>query len=241
MARTVATPAPPAEAVRTAEARCEHCGAPAEKDQLVCLRCGGRIGLDYRRPPGWKLPVAIVIAVALLAAAAFGWALREITNDAKTEVAKAPGGKPSRSGAAKSAPAKPKSKSAAAKKAKAPARPAAARPKAPTGAAAAFHPPGTWPGPRNGFTVMLTSTDNQGSARSTALSAKQSGVPAGYLHSNDYPSLQKGFWYVYGGVYDTRSQAEKAAAGFGKGYPGAFVQWVDGATAARRAAKRNKR
>src|SRR3954464_4962116 len=77
-----------------AEASCPHCGEPQQEDQLVCLRCGGRIALDYRRPPGWKLPTAIVVGVALIAAVAFGWALREITDDAKNEVAEAPASKP---------------------------------------------------------------------------------------------------------------------------------------------------
>jgi hypothetical protein len=239
MEQTTATePKPAADPKGKAEASCPHCGEPAEKDQLVCLRCGGRIALDYRRPPGWKLPTAIVAAVALVAAVAFGWALREITDNAKTEVANAPAGNPT--GAAKPkpktpAPAKPR-KPAAAKKPATAKKPA----KAPTTSATAFNPPGTWPGPINGFTVVLTSTDNSGSAKSTARSVKQSGVPAGYLRSNDYPSLQKGFWYIYGGVYKTRGQAQKAAAKFAKGYPGAYVQWVDGATAARRAAKKKK-
>src|SRR3954447_13357114 len=78
----------------TPDAPCPHCGEPAEKDQLVCLHCGGRIALDYRRPPGWKLPTAIVAGVALVAAVAFGWALRELTDDAKTEGASAPAAKP---------------------------------------------------------------------------------------------------------------------------------------------------
>jgi cell division septation protein DedD len=236
MEQTTATQAEPAH---DAEASCPHCGEPAKKDQLVCLRCGGRLALDYRRPPGWKLPTAIVAAVALAAAGAFGWALRAVTHNAKTEVANAPAGK-STSGGAPKTPAtqpKPKPPAAAKKQAKAP---AAQAPKAPSVPATAFNPPGTWPAAKNGFTVVLTSTDNPGSAKETARSVKQSGVPSGYLRSNDYPSLQKGFWLVYGGVYDTRGQAEKAAAKVGKGYPGAYVQWVDGATAARRAAKRKK-
>src|SRR3954471_21986734 len=69
-----------------AEASCPHCGEPGEADQLVCLHCGGRVGLDYRRPPGWKLPAAIVAIVALLAVAGFGFGLREITHKARTEV-----------------------------------------------------------------------------------------------------------------------------------------------------------
>src|SRR3954468_852593 len=78
----------------TPDAPCPHCGEPAEKDQLVCLRCGGRIALDYRRPPGWKLPTAIVAGVGLIAAGALDWPRREITDAAKTEVAKPPAAKP---------------------------------------------------------------------------------------------------------------------------------------------------
>jgi hypothetical protein len=246
MEQTTATKAEPArDAKGKAQASCPHCGEPAERDQLVCLRCGGRIALDYRRPPGWKLPAAIVATVALVAAVAFGWALNEITDNAKTEVANAPAAKPTGGGAA--APSKPQPQPrkstppAAAKKRPAPRR-AKAKPKrstpAPPAAAADFA--GTWPAGKDGFTVILASTDNPGAAKSTTRAVRQARVPAGYLRSNDYPSLQKGFWLVYGGVYDTRGQAEKAAAKVGKGYPGAYVQWVDGATAARRAAKRKK-
>jgi hypothetical protein len=223
---------------------CSHCGEPGEKGQLVCLRCGGRLALDYRRPPGWKLPTAIVATVGLVAAVAFGWALRAVTHNAKTEVANAPAGKPTNGGTPKTPATQPKPKTpAAAKKQAKPKRPSTAtrKPPAPSPAAAAVNFAGTWPAAKNGFTVVLTSTDNPSSAKDTARGARQSGVRAGYLRSNDYPSLQKGFWYVYGGVYNVRGQAEKAAAKFVRGYPGAYVQWVDGATAARRAAKRKKR
>ena len=33
---------------------------------------------------------------------------------------------------------------------------------------------------------------------------------------------------MYGGVYRTRERAEAAAAKFGRGYPGAYVQLVNG-------------
>jgi hypothetical protein len=248
MEQTTATKSGPERASSSkADASCPHCGEPAEKDQLVCLRCGGRIALDYRRPPGWKLPTAIVAAVALVAAVAFGWALREITDNAKTEVANTPAGKPTGGAAAPTKPQPTPRRSTApapaAKKKPAP-RPAKAKPKrrpttTPPAAAAAL--PGTWPAGKNGFTVIIASTDNPGAAKGTTRTVRQAGVPAGYLRSKDYPSLQKGFWYVYGGVYKTRGQAEKAAGRFGRGYPGAYVQWVDGATAARRAAKKKKR
>lgn len=213
------------------DTRCPQCGEPAKDDQLVCLRCGGRIALDYRRPPGWKLPAAIVAGVALVAIVAFGFGLREITHNARTEVADAGPAAAASRPAARKKPAKTrpaKKRPAARKKSAAPKKPAAKKP-APKRPVAAANRAGTWPAGKDGFTVILVSVDNPASAKDTASQVKQAGVPAGYLRSNDFQSLQKGFWYVYGGVYKTRGQAEKAAGKFGRGYPGAYVQFVDGA------------
>ncbi|MGI8945924.1 MAG: hypothetical protein ACR2GL_06775 [Thermoleophilaceae bacterium] len=71
-------------------ATCPTCGAPAKDNQLVCLECGSRVALDYRRPPGWRLPVAIVAVVLLLAAAGTALALKSIGDDAEREVARTP-------------------------------------------------------------------------------------------------------------------------------------------------------
>jgi hypothetical protein len=209
------------------DARCPNCGEPAKADQLVCLRCGGRMALDYRRPPGWKLPAAIVAGVALVALVAFGFGLREITHNARTEVADAgpaapPPKKATKPAAAPKKPAPAKKKAAARKK-----KPIKKKP-----AAGAARPAGTWPVGKRGFTVILVSVDNRAAAKSNAKSVSGSGVPAGYLRSNDYRSLQKGFWYVYTGVYNTRAKAEKAVAKFGRGYPGAYVQLVSNAKGA---------
>src|SRR3954447_17759261 len=82
------------EAPPRPETTCPHCCAPADEGQLVCLECGGRIGLDYRRPPGWKLPLAIVAVLLAALAVAFGLGLHEITDTADDEVASAGAGKP---------------------------------------------------------------------------------------------------------------------------------------------------
>lgn len=77
---------PPAPATQ----RCASCGAEADRGQLVCLECGARIALVYRRPPSWKVPIAItvavVIVVVLLAVAAFA----ALAGDADREVDSAP-------------------------------------------------------------------------------------------------------------------------------------------------------
>lgn len=212
----------PTETLPRVEATCPSCGAPAERGQLVCLECGNRIALDYRRPSGWKLPLAIVVAVIVTVGVAFGLGLHEITSDAKTEVANTPRGNPA-------PPQKPNAGAQPRKKT------TADQPSAPAKTTAKSRPPvrtpgaASWPAGRDGFTVVLLSSSDQAGARSFARTAKQGGTPVGVLRSNDYPSLEKGFWIVFSGVYSTRTQAERASRRLSRGFPGAFVQFVNGA------------
>lgn len=71
-------------------ATCPTCDARAEAGQLVCLECGSRVALDYHRPPSWRVPVAIVIAVVLLAVAGAAVALNAIGDDAQRDVSRTP-------------------------------------------------------------------------------------------------------------------------------------------------------
>ena len=50
-AELVAVQEAPAQTERRLDASCPTCGAPAERGQLVCLECGSRIALAYKRPP----------------------------------------------------------------------------------------------------------------------------------------------------------------------------------------------
>lgn len=69
---------------------CPTCGAPVERGQLVCLTCGGRVGLQYRRPPRWQIPVVMAAVVVLLAAVGIFVALQTASGDAEDEVASGP-------------------------------------------------------------------------------------------------------------------------------------------------------
>lgn len=66
--------------------RCPSCGAAAERGQLVCLECGGRIAIVYRRPPSWKVPIAITVLVVAIVAALAATAFAAINDNAKHEV-----------------------------------------------------------------------------------------------------------------------------------------------------------
>lgn len=231
---------------------CPTCGAGSEPGQLVCLECGSRISLGYRKPPSWRVPVAIVAILLLVVLGGLAVGLREVTSDADTEVAgdqkaekpKSPatsdggGGKPAKSansndgkeavlGGERTPKAKAKTKdklekAAAKPKAKKPAEPAAPAPR--SGGVA------SWPKNRSAYAVVLVSTDSREKARKVAQRAIKEGVEgAGVLRSDDFSSLGKGLWISFGGVYANRAKAASDAKRFDRGFPGAFVQFIDGA------------
>jgi septal ring-binding cell division protein DamX len=202
---------------------CPTCGAPARRGQLVCLECGSRIALTYRRPPSWKLPAAIVALVSLLALAGAAGAYRAIDDDADREVSSAKlepkEGRRDTTPAAKPKAADPK-----------PAKPKAAQP------APAEPTPGglvkkgalyTWPTTLDAFTVVVLSAEDRASATRFAQSVAEAGdAKAGVIRSDDFETLPKGFFVVFAGSYPTRPRAEQAATRLGRKYPSAFPQRV---------------
>ena len=71
---------------------------------------------------------------------------------------------------------------------------------------------------------MLISAKKKKQAYAKAREAKSRGIDAGVLHSNDYSSLNPGYWVVFAGQYSSASQAsshiqEYAGKGFSGGYP----------------------
>lgn len=198
---------------RKLESSCPTCGAPAERGQLVCLECGSRIALAYRRPPSWKIPVAITVILAALVVAGSVLAYEAIDDEAKDEVAATPL-KPK-----KTAPKKAERKKTA------------TEPKPePKPAARDLVPKGklyTWPRDLRAFTVVLLSAEDRPTATAFANGvADAKDAKTGVIRSNDFETLPKGFFVVFGGVYETRARADRAAARLGRKYQGAFTQLV---------------
>ena len=183
------------------EARCPTCGASAERGQLVCLECGSRIALDYRRPPSWKLPLAIAAGVGaiLLVVAVIGW--RAVNDDADAEVA--------------STPIEVKQP---AKKAKTQVPSATA-----ISEADGYY---SWPKKVSGWTVVLVSNEDEEAAKTVARAANKGDVKAGVIRADDFSTLPKGFFVVFAGQYKTEAEAKKAASDLGGQYQGAFAQAI---------------
>ena len=82
----------------------------------------------------------------------------------------------------------------------------------------------SWPAGKTAYTVVLVSAKRRSQANAKAREAKSQGIDAGVLHSNDFSSLNPGYWVVFAGQYNSADEAsshvdEYASKGFPGGYP----------------------
>jgi hypothetical protein len=202
-------------------AACPSCGAEAEPGQLVCLDCGARLRLG-RQPRELVPALAALIAVVVVGAAAFGFALSELTGGSD-EPAPAQVGQAAETGAAETAPP---AETEAATETEAPAE---TEPQAETAPGSAQQPAQSalvaWPEGETAHTVVLVTTSDRPAALEVARGAARSGLKAGLLRADDY-DLGTGLWIVFAGRYPTRIAASRQAARLGRRYPGAYPQLV---------------
>ena len=190
---------------------CPRCGEPAEPGQLVCLECGTRIALKEEggeRRSLDRLPaVALLLCVVVIGAAAFGFALSELTDDS--------GGDSSAAGQS-SGP----SPSAG-----------AGSPQTETETETGDSQPPSrsllleWPKDLTGYTVVLVTSGDRPAARRVAVEAAKTGLEAGLLRSDDY-DLGTNLWIVFAGRFDNQESAERQAGNLGERYPGAYATRV---------------
>jgi hypothetical protein len=73
--------------------------------------------------------------------------------------------------------------------------------------------------------VVVSSEADEAGATVLAQRVAADGHPAGVLRSDDYPSLNKGFWVAYAGPYPDRSSATAAVSALeAAGYSGTYVR-----------------
>ena len=188
-------------------APCPACGeATQQPDQLVCLNCGAR--LELGRKPASLLPaLAALLAVVVLGAGAFGFAISELTSDSDEN------DQQQRAADADPAPAE----------AQEPTPPETT----PQAEGAPQQPRRSlllqWPSGLTAHTVVLVTTSDKPAARRVARGAARSGIEAGMLRSDDY-DLGSGLWIVFAGRFDSRRGATRQAADLAGRYPGAYPQ-----------------
>lgn len=60
---------------------CPRCGRPVGGDQAWCLECGAAARTRLVPAPGWRAPLAIAAALAVLVLAALTWGFVVLTSD----------------------------------------------------------------------------------------------------------------------------------------------------------------
>jgi hypothetical protein len=227
--------------VESAEA-CPNCGAKMADWQRVCVECG----YDRERPERRTSYTRAWIVAGALAVLAIGvgagFAIGGLTNDKQKKEAR----QVSATSSSNSVPAATAVPPDALHQPTAPVTPPSTASTAPTTTTpptATTPPPTTapplttpstpspssggvasWPAGRNAYTLVLISAKKRKQAYAKAREAKSRGIDAGVLHSNNFSSLNPGYWVVFVGQYKTVGQArshidENASKGFPGGYP----------------------
>jgi septal ring-binding cell division protein DamX len=232
----------PTDTRARAQTACPTCAAPADRGQLVCLECGSRVALTYRRPPSWKIPVAISAVLLLLAGAGAVLAYQAISGEAEREVAATPAKVSDQPPIDETGAEDSEEKSLITETPGEEDRPETSAtgegevpepttPKPDPGAKrdglVKDGPLYTWPRDLEGFTVVLLSSEDRPSAVAFAKSAAETrSERIGVIRSNDFETLPTDFFVVFAGTYPNRAKADAAAARLGRSFPGAFPQIV---------------
>lgn len=194
------------------ETTCPHCGEPVEPRQLVCLKCGGRVALRERMPLAREpmtVLAAVLVALVVLGAGLFGFAISELTSGDEDEQAAVTKGQRT------VAPEAPAVVGGAKQEEQ---EPPPSPPKRKRGV------PG-WPRGLTAHTVVLVTSSDRAAALNVAKEARASGLEAGLIPSDPY-NLGTGLWIVYSGRFTTRAGAQAQAGQLADRYPGAYPQLV---------------
>ena len=77
------------------------------------------------------------------------------------------------------------------------------------------------------FVAIVVSETDEATARSVGDQLTEAGFDSGVLHSDDYSSLEPGFWVAYVGPFDDVGGAQAAVGELqGDGYTGAYPRCV---------------
>jgi hypothetical protein len=78
----------------------------------------------------------------------------------------------------------------------------------------------------DGYTVIIESASSQSGAEKVAQQAQDAGESVGILKSDEFSSLNAGYWVVFSGEYSTKSEAQDALDGLKSSYSDAYVRKI---------------
>jgi len=181
---------------------CGRCGAPMAPEQDWCLECGHAATTRLLRPPSWRLPVAIVLAVMALVGGAVALAVASLGDDADRVASRPVAPLPTATAE------RPSAGTGGATTATEPAD------TVPGAAEAAGSDVPEWPEDLVAFTVVLDTAASREQAEQRARALVEGGADAGILSGERYASFDPAQWVVWRGRYERadRDKADEAAA-----------------------------
>ena len=83
-----------------------------------------------------------------------------------------------------------------------------------------------WTGADGDYTIIIASNTTLSSAEKVAQKAQDAGEDVGILNSDDYSSLNGGYYVVFTGTYSSKSEANNALSGVRANHKGAYVRQI---------------
>ena len=211
------TPAPTPPPAAPAPRRCPRCGSELTPEQEWCLSCGADVRTTIAAPPGWRGPIALVVALLVVAAIAIVLALVELAGDAEQVSEQPPGATPTATPPPVAATPAPTST---------PPDSITIPPATDNGSAGATPEIADWPEGKDAWTVVLESSQTQEAAQARAKELASQGVPVGILNSDSYQSIEPGHWVVFSGQYDSKRAADQALQDVSGEVTGGYVRHI---------------
>ncbi len=230
------------------ERRCPRCGSTLAPDQEWCLSCGAAAGTEVVEARGWRVPLYLGGSLAALAVIGVILAFVALASR-KDEVAQNPQPTPGASSA-------PPGSSPTPLPTLTPAPSASVDPNATPTPDPSLTPTPTpddgfgttddgtgntddgtgttgttvgsfagWSG-GEGYTVIIESATSQSGAEKVAQEAQDANETVGILKSDEFSSLNAGYWVVFSGEYATKSEAVDALDSLKSSYSDAYVKKV---------------
>jgi septal ring-binding cell division protein DamX len=214
-------PNPPGEGAQAEpeprpERRCRRCGSALGPAQEWCLACGAAVTTTVAPPRGWRAPIALAGALAVLALAAIVLAIVALARGPEQVAQVQPTATPAPTASAVAPPGATVTPAPSAS-------PSASASPTATPTTGAF---AQWPAGRSAWTVVLESNRSRAGAERVARDLQAQGAAVGLLDSDDHGSLRAGYWVVFSGQYPSRQAAEDALPTLPGKSAGAYVRRV---------------
>ena len=220
------------------ERRCQRCGTTLAPDQEWCLACGAATDTEIVEARGWRVPIYLGGGLAALAIVGVVLAIIALSSS-KEEVA----GKPTPTPSAIGTPAVPSPGATAP-----PLETFTPDPSATPSTEVTPDPTETvepeptvddgntaqgtgssfpdWSG-TDGYTVIIASKREIADAETIATDAESAGESGvGILNSDEWSSLNQGYYVVFLGEYATEDEAEDRLGEVESSYPDAYIRKV---------------